>query len=316
MIVSVSLLLLGIIGVWIGSGFAINNVSRLALRARVPSFFMSFLLLGFLTSFSEIFVGVSALIDNVPDVFVGNLLGSSVVVFFLVIPLFALLCNGITLNHTFSFSHLVLSSIVVLLPALLTLDNVITPLDGLILVVVYAFLLVVQGKDSIRHLEMLTSGRKVRNMLSLLLKTIGSVAIIFVGANLVIDQVLYLGSVLKIQPFVLSFILISIGTNIPELSIAIRSLFEKKTTIAFGNYVGSASFNTLELGLLSMIHGQKIPALGSNYAVILFAVGMFLFLIFSRSKKSISRNESLVLLLVYVGIILMELFLKGGWNLW
>jgi Ca2+/Na+ antiporter len=115
---------------------------------------------------------------------------------------------------------------------------------------------------------------------------------------------------------VLSFILISIGTNIPELSIAIRSLFEKKTTIAFGNYVGSASFNTLELGLLSMIHGQKIPAFGSNYAVILFAVGMFLFLIFSRSKKSISRKESLVLLLVYVGIILMELFLKGGWNLW
>ncbi len=313
---SLLLLAAGLTAVWIGSGIAINGVTHLAQRVKIPQFVMSFLVLGFLTSFSEIFVGINAFISNEPEVFVGNLLGSSVVVFMLVIPLFALLSRGINLNHTFSFNRLVMAALVVLLPALLSLDNKISFIDGFIMVVAYTFFMFIQGQESTKQLENVAMGsKKVKNTLVIIAKIVFSILVVFVGAKLIVDQILFLGTALKIEPFVLSFLVISIGTNIPELSIAIRSIFEHKKSIAFGNYVGSASFNTLELGILSMLHRQNIPALGSNFAVLLFAAGMLLFVIFSRSKNTITWKEALVLLMVYAGIVAVEIFLGKGWSL-
>jgi len=81
---------LSFLGIWIGSGLVIKSVEKLSRVIRASSFAISFFLLGFFTSISELSVGVSAIIQHDPEIYVGNLLGASIVLFILVIPLLAI----------------------------------------------------------------------------------------------------------------------------------------------------------------------------------------------------------------------------------
>ena len=86
------------IGIWVGAGMAITSVEKMAQKLRLSSFLVSFLVLGFFTSISEVSVGVNAVLSGDPGIFVGNLIGASIVLFLMVIPLLAITGKPITIN--------------------------------------------------------------------------------------------------------------------------------------------------------------------------------------------------------------------------
>src|SRR3546814_16263914 len=59
------------------------------------TFTMSFFLLGLLTSLPELVIGLTSIVDGQPEIFVGNLIGGTIILFLLVIPLLALTSQGI-----------------------------------------------------------------------------------------------------------------------------------------------------------------------------------------------------------------------------
>lgn len=315
MLQHVILLLVSFFLLWVGSGYAVSAVTKISAKIHASSFFVSFLVLGLLTSLTEIVVGVSAFIANEPDVFVGNLLGSSMVLFLFVVPLLAIVGNGISLNHTFSFKDLVLSAFVVGIPAVMTLDGNITVVEAIIMVALYGYLLFTVGKSKAAIPEHMLTGLGSTNTKFQLLTVIFSIICIIAGAQLLIKETVFLGEFFSIPSFIVSLILVSIGTNIPELSIGIRAILAKKKGIAFGNYVGSAAFNTFQLGVLSFLYGKAIPAEGSNYSVILYVIGLMLFLYFAKSRYILSRNEGLIILVIYIALIIFELLTGPGWKI-
>src|SRR3989344_1820060 len=92
---------LSFIGIWIGSGLAISSVERLSKILRVSSFAVSFIVLGFFTSVSELSVGVNSILENDPEIYVGNLIGASIVIFILIIPLLAIAGHNINITPEF-----------------------------------------------------------------------------------------------------------------------------------------------------------------------------------------------------------------------
>ncbi|PIQ72690.1 hypothetical protein COY13_01085 [Candidatus Roizmanbacteria bacterium CG_4_10_14_0_2_um_filter_36_35] len=84
---------------WYCSGIIIRSVDRFAHRLKLSSFAVSFFVLGILTSVPEFSVGINSIINKTPDVFVGNLLGSSLVLFIFVIPLLAVFGGGVKMVH-------------------------------------------------------------------------------------------------------------------------------------------------------------------------------------------------------------------------
>src|SRR3989344_2032781 len=92
---------LSFIGIWIGSGLAIGSVERLSKILRVSSFAVSFLVLGLFTSMGELSVGVNAVLENDPEIYVGTLIGASIVIFTLIIPLLAITGNKIKISTEF-----------------------------------------------------------------------------------------------------------------------------------------------------------------------------------------------------------------------
>lgn len=300
---------------WIGSGLAVGAITKISHSLRMSSFFVSFFVMGLFTSLTEIMVGINAVINNQPEIFVGNLIGSSIVMFMLVVPLLAVLGNGVNLNHSFKFKDLVTAALVVGIPALLTIDNRITLVDVLICLVLYGYFAFIQEKNN-RSLSKLVAINLSRSTIYIsLAKILVAIVLVFFASSILVKQTTVLANYFGASPFIISILVISVGTNIPELSIAVRAVLAKKKDIAFGNYLGSATLNTLELGLLGLISTKPIPALGSNFSIAVFLVGLVLFLYFAKSRKTISRVEGSVLILIYFLFVAFEIFTGPGWTL-
>lgn len=111
--------------------------------------------------------------------------------------------------------------------------------------------------------------------------------------------------------------MVSIGTNIPELSLVFRSLFIRNNQVAFGDYVGSACFNTFLFGLLTKIYNRNFNLSNSYVVSLLFLIlGLIAFYFFAKSKNTISRLEGLALILLYFLFLFTEVYLHKTLMFW
>ena len=300
---------LSFVGIWIGSGIAIRSVERLARTLRISSFSVSFLILGVFTSIGELSVGVNSILENDPEIYVGNLIGASIVLFMLIIPLLAITGRNIQIPQVFRGFNLPMALLVVATPAILVLDGEIGKVDSIITLALFGVLLLSIGakKDLGSQFKTFNSKSGVR-VGKEIIKILVAVGIIFVASKFVVDQSLYFSTLLKVSPFFISLIFIAIGTNIPELSLVFRSIFMKNKQVAFGDYIGSAVFNTFLLGMLTLIYNKTVYLTNSYVVSLVFlVVGLAAFYYFARTKHSISRLEGLFLFALYVLFLTSEM---------
>lgn len=287
----------------------IEGIVHLTGRLKVSAFATSFFVLGILTSMPEFFIGVNSIVDKEPSIFVGNLIGASFVLFMLVIPILAVFGKGITLAHQLNQRNLVFSLFVVLSPAFFALDGRLNRFEGLFMIVIYGLLFYFVEKkkgllENIRDQLLRASNHELVDLVKIVIGAL----VMFLAGNVLVEQTEILASVFKMSPFLIGLLLLSIGTNIPELSITLKSISQKHKEVAFGDYVGSAAANTAFFGVLVLFNGSTVVIEGKlAVTFILFLLGLTLFYIFSRSKKDISRLEGIGLLAVYVTFLILEI---------
>ncbi len=301
--------LLAFLGIWIGSGLAIRSVERLSRKLKASSFALSFLILGVFTSIGELSVGVNSILGNDPEIYVGNLVGATIVIFMLIIPLLAIVGKSIKITPEFQGFNLPASLVVIALPVLLALDGKVGLIDSELAVILFIFLLIsIQLKkgigEGLKSINSKTSASVGRE----LLRIVFGVVTIFVASRYVVLQTLYFSEQFGVSPFVVSLLVIGLGTNIPELSLVFRSAMLKNTQVAFGDYVGSAAFNTFLLGTLTLAYGKTV-ILSNSYVVslVFMIIGLAMFYYFARTKNEISRREGLIMLVLYFGFVVTEI---------
>lgn len=297
-------------GIWVGAGLAIKSVEKLSHTLRLSSFIVSFLVLGFFTSISELSVGVNAALQNEPGIFVGNLIGASIVLFLLVIPLLAIVGHDIVISKEVRGHNLILPLLVVATPVLLSMDGTVNKTDAVIAVFLYVIsALVIQNRRGFAKNVATLAKSKTYSIGMELAKIACGALLIFFSSKIVVLQTEYFAHLLGLSEFFISLMVIGIGTNLPELSLIVRSLFMKSNQVAFGDYLGSASFNSFLYGLLALWYGRPIT-LNNSYSVSLafLIVGLILFYLFAKSKHTISKSEALVLFGLYLAFVSIELF--------
>lgn len=297
--------------IWLGARLIVGSVSKLAKSSHSSSFSLSFLLLGLLTSIPELAVGLNAIAHNDPEIFSGNLLGGIVVIFLLIIPILAILGKGITIDRQISNGLTLVILAVIALPALLILDKRLTNFEALFMVGAY---LVVAYSLARKTIPM--DHRKRRTLLPKfngkdLLAIISGVLMVLISSHLIVQETLYFSELLHISLFIVSLLLLSVGTNVPELSLAVQSILSGKKDVAFGDYMGSAAANTLLFGIFTLLTSGDVLTSNNYLRTSFFLIlGLVLFYIFSRSNKTLSRLEGLVMLLVYLLFLFAEVVIK------
>lgn len=295
--------------IWLGSGLIINSVSKLSERLKLPSFAVSFLLLGLLTSTPEFSVGLQSIADNDPEIFVGNLIGGIAVLFLLVIPALAIFGKGINLRHELDKPTLAFALLTILTPSVVVVDGKVSMLEGVMLVFLYGVLaFLVQRKNGLFD----KSNSRLLNAKSYshkdVLKIILGIALVFLSSSIIVDKTVYFADIFNISTFYIGLIIVSLGTNIPEISIALRSVVEGKKDIAMGDYLGSAAANTLLFGIFTILNGGEVIIVDNFLVTLLFiAFALSVFYFLSYRKKYISRTNGFMLLGVYVLFVFFEL---------
>ncbi len=301
---------LAFIVLWFSSGLTVIGIEKLSKRLHVTPFLVSFFALGFLTSISEISVGLASIIDRTPSISVGNLIGASAFLTLCVVPIQVIICNGISVNGKQDKINLPIAYLVISLPVLLVLDKSLGFIDAGIMFFSYLFLLfTISGKKNLLdNIEEGLSHSQV-NVYKETLKVVAGAALIGIASKIIVDKLVFVSSELNIDPFIIGVLFLAIGTNIPELTILIRSLIGHKKDIALGDYIGSASLNTLLLSLLIFINGSPVTlghGLKSN--VLLLPLGAVLFLVFALNKR-FERREAFLLIVLYLFFVFFELVL-------
>ncbi len=301
--------ILSFVAIWAGAGLIISSVDRFSKKLKLSTFAVSFVILGILTSTPEFAVGLTAISERKSDVFIGNLIGGIPVIFLFIIPILAIFGNGIKLNHDFNTKNILLSLAVIAAPSIFLLDNKITFNEGIIFLLFYAILILTIERH---HGFFDRKNTQVLNIKAYsyrdLVKVLIGIAIVFVASQMIVEKTLFFSGILKIPTFYISLFVLSFGTNLPELSLAIRSIVSSKKDIAFGDYMGSAAANTLLFGVFTLLAGGEVISINNFFNVFVFVVGgLALFFFLSKGHNTISRNSGLILFSFYILFALFQL---------
>jgi cation:H+ antiporter len=302
--------ILAFVVIWLGSGLIVSAIGRFSKKLKLSSFAISFILLGNLTSIPEFAVGLSSIAENDAEIFIGNLLGGIPIIFLLLIPILAIAGNGINLKHDLDRYSMLATLAVIIAPSILLLNNRLSYAEGMILIILYLVLLLVIER---RHGIFDKEGSHIMNMRAYsfkdIVKIFAGIGLVFVSSQVIVDKTVLFSNQLNIPEFYIGLVIISLGTNLPELSLAIRSAISGQKDIAFGDYMGSAAVNTLLFGVFTMLsRGEVLAVSDFSYTFVIIAVALSLFFIFSQSNGTISRREGFILISLYVGFVAFEFF--------
>jgi len=166
--------------------------------------------------------------------------------------------------------------------------------------------LVKRTKESIHR--NVARARHQKTALKYFFKQLGMVLVgaicIFFGANLVVTSAM----VLPLSQLSIGMVFIALGTSLPELSVTISAMRKGLPEIMVGNIVGSNIANILWVGgIAAIINPITVPVSEISVDFVFLILVTWLFLVFLRSSKKISRSESLTLLVLY-GLFIASAF--------
>jgi len=287
----------------------IANIVKLARRLAVPEFTVGFFILGFATSLPEIFVAVNAVMEKTPQLSLGNLLGAILVLLTLIISFPAVLSGGVEIRKVLSSKDIVLSSFVIALPAFFSLDGNLTRLDGAILLFSYLIYVYVLNEDRSFLEKIKSAARKNKvNLFKVMALTSLGVLGIFIFSRFIVEISLDVAQTFFVQPLLVGVLFLSLGTNLPELSLAVKTVISKHKIVGIGDFLGSAAVNTFVVALLCLIYRFKVDDLAGVRNASLFVIAAVILLaIFMRTKRQLTRKEGIMLLSLYAVFLLVEI---------
>ncbi|MDD3897310.1 MAG: sodium:calcium antiporter [Candidatus Peribacteraceae bacterium] len=301
--------------IWLLSGMLINATDRVAKRYQRPGFAVAFFVLGFLTSIGEMSVAFNSTVQRVPQVSAGNLVGGAIVIFFLIIPLLAIIGNGFETTKALRPRNLAFLLLIVLLPSFFCIDGDLSRSEGIVMLLLYVTLIFLLQKkhpsEEVARDAVVQVGAELTSHRRATAFDISKIAfgavVIFISGKVLVDEAVYFAELLQVPLSFIGLLLLAIGTNIPELVIAVRGVLGRHKDIAFGDYLGSAAANTLLIGLLAIVNGSFILERSEFIpAFLLMGVGFTLFFIFARTKAFLSRWEGWVLFLLYIVFMVFQ----------
>lgn len=328
LVITILLLVVGIIFLIKGSGIFVGSASHIARKLGVSDFIIGLTLVALGTSLPELISSIVASIDGESGLIFGTILGANIANLTLIIGTAAILSKIKIEKQVLKRDGYILFFVISLL-FLFIFDGVISRIEGIVFVLLYlsyTFFLI-ESKINLnkdydfsdfakyfvrfgylsylkkgiflkfhRKKKVQKRGKLLKHYLFLLL----GLGIVYLSAELVVDKAVYLAEYFLLAPIVIG-VLISIGTTLPEFSVALSASSKKYGNVAIGNAIGSTITNTLlVLGVASIIHPLEV-ARESILAIFPFLFSaMIIVLLFIKTNFEISKKEGAVLILVYL----------------
>ena len=310
----------------------VSALSKIATKFRWSEFIVAFVLMGFMTSVPELFVGVSSALGGAGRLALGNVIGASIVNLTLVMGLAAILSRGIKIETGIAKRDAVLTMAIVAIPVILLLDGKLTRIEGVILILLFFVYLLqlfhrnqhrypyfisrildrvgihVNGEKFSKEFEADGQDRRFGQVVGDFVKFAAGVILLVGSARLIVYLAETVAGILGLPMVLLGLVILSIGTTLPELTFGIKAVLSGRREMILGNTFGSIVANMVFiLGIVALINPIEISAFLVFILSALFLIFLLLiFAIFVRTRGRLSWQEGMVLVLFYLVFIIGE----------
>jgi cation:H+ antiporter len=244
MLFDIGLVVLGLALLFAGGDALVRGAVSLAARLRMPPLLIGLTIVGFGTSTPELLVSLQAARAGLPDIAVGNVVGSNTANILLILGLALLIAPMPTrIPGLGRDSAAMLASAVAL--AVIAWTGALSTTTGLALIAALTAYLVysaTMGRTEVPDLP--GDCRQAPVWQALGLVGIGLAALVF-GADFLVDGATRLARLLGVSDAVIGLTVVAVGTSLPELATSVAAAFRRQAEIAIGNVVGSNIFNIL-----------------------------------------------------------------------
>ena len=310
MTLSILILLAGLALLYYGSTILVEGAASTAIMFAVRPVIVGLTVVSLATSAPELLVSLVAAVKGSEGISLGNILGSNVINIALVLGASALI-KPVTVSRRVTRIELPYMIVISVLFWILCLDNIISRLDGIILI---SLLILFLGYGLATASDKSGNGmnHEERTPIKILKNTayiIAGIVMLAYGANFVVKEAIEMAQVIGLSQTFIGISVVALGTSLPELATSVVAASRGESDISVGNVVGSNLFNIcLVMGVVGMfnpmvvdpsLHGFEFPFM----LFICFALGAVAWVAGGVGKKS----GSLFIVLFFVFIILSYL---------
>jgi cation:H+ antiporter len=301
--------LLGVAGLlllFVGGEGLVRGAAALALRLGLSPLAVGLTVVAFGTSTPELVVSLDAAFAGVPDIAVGNVIGSNIANVTLILGMGMLFGPARVVARTVRVD----APLVVLISVVLVLmlgDGTVSRIEGIALVAslcAFTAITLVQGRNEPAavklEFESAVDGPS-RNVLFSVLLVLAGLGGLVLGGQLFLNSAVQLARTVGVSEAVIGLTVVAVGTSLPELITSIVAALRGQGDIAIGNVLGSNLFNVLGiLGVTAVVlplrpGGITGATLGVMVGTAVLVAGM------AVTGRRITRMEGGMLVTVYAG---------------
>lgn len=309
--------LVGLGILYLGAEWLVKGAASLALRYGIRPMVVGLTVVALGTSMPEFVVNFFAALSGEDSLALGNIVGSNICNIALILGMSSvvlpLVVHPSTLKKEYAIMMLVMGLFYVL-----SLDGIISKLDGLLLIaglVAFFVYLVLDGRRNARR-SALKEEEAIRDVAEVetqevttpawrkVLLLVGGTILLAVGARLMVFAAVNVADELGIDPIVVGLTVVAIGTSLPELAASIVSAVKQEADISVGNVLGSNLLNVLfVVGLVSLVQPLQVEAASLSFHFpIMMGFGAIL-LPLAWTQYRITRLEGAFLLAGFAGYL-------------
>lgn len=282
-----------------GADWFVSGASGLARRLGIPPLVIGLTIVAFGTSAPELAVSVTAALRGANEIAVGNIIGSNLFNLLVVAGGSAMLCPLVAdrtlLRRDWPCSTLA----ALLLIGMLMLDNDITRLESIILLVLFGFMITWQLRSTKPSQTTQKTAEEHRSGWVLAAVIVVGIGCIVAGGEFAVRGATGLARAFGWSESLIGLTIVAVGTSLPELVTSIMAARRGENEIAMGNVIGSNLFNILcILGISAFLNPITVAPTAMMDAVLLTIVSVVFWL--AARRGTLSRMTGSMMVLIYV----------------
>ncbi len=275
----------------------VDSACRIARALGVSQAVIALTLVAFATSAPEFFTSIMAAGFGNVGISYGNVVGSNIINITPILALAAIFGVARVKRERLSEGIIMLATGGAL--AAMALNGVIGPVEGLLMLVIFALFLRFVVKREARKTKKKIPSEQRRLNKSVLLFILSTVGVI-IGARLLIYSGVGIALGVGVPEAAIGFTLVAIGTSIPELVTIIIAIGKRLPEFSAGTIIGSNIFNTaLIIGSAALIRPLAVDSQALWFSNPMMLVVMALLLVFLWRGQKLTRWQGAVLVVFY-----------------
>jgi cation:H+ antiporter len=298
-------LLAGVVLAWFGGELFVRGGVGLAAWARWPTAVIGVTVAAFGTSAPELMVAIHAAHDGVPQISLGDVLGSNVVNVSLILGL-VLAFSGMKAEDSGVLRDWFVALLVPGIVYALLLDGWFSRTDAMIMMgIFFVWLLVVISHARAHAATHAASAEKVPVVRMLGFTLLGLVLLVG-SAQFVVHGGKAVALALGWSPFIVGAVIVAVATSTPELATTVIARMRGQHDVGLGNILGSSIFNAFFIAsVAALIQPYKVN-LPEIMPSLTFGA-LTTLLIIPGPGGYIGRFRGVLLLAIYVVYVMLSL---------